>query len=243
MIRYTLNGEKRTCKTQWHEVTLGEYLQVLLAESDTEAVSVLTGLSTGELQQAGEQVTTLLEAAQMLLASEPSGHKPAWLMLDLGQDNVGKLELCRHYLREHAVQSEQAYPYLYAVYAWPEQYNRLLAISGAGFPAPLVEKAKALPVTETVGALAHILSENERLIERYKPILAKEPTEEQLMAGIGKFEKYGFLPTLLNKAGHVPADQEAVLDTPAYAFYQALCIDTERGEYEEKYHKILSEKQ
>lgn len=250
MIHYTLNNEPRTCKTQWEDVSLWEYLQILGSESQSEAVAILSGLTIAEVQQAHNEsevqiseAQPLLDAAHALLSTEPSGYRPEWLSLNLGTDGVGRLELCRKYLRENEEQPERAYPFLYAVYAWPDKYNAVLAISGAGFPAPLIEEAKALPVTEAIGAIYHILQESNRLADRYGPLLSKEPTEEQYLAGVEKFEKYGFYTTLVEYAGRDLTRIRELMEVPADVFYTSLCIDAERADYEEKYQKIISNKQ
>jgi hypothetical protein len=240
MITYTINGKKRQAKTNWQEATLGEYVQAMTS-GRIEAVCLLSGLSIEEYNQAGEGLEVLLTAVSELLDTEPGGITPKWLPVNLGADHIGKLEICRKYLKEFEEQPENAFPFIYAVYRWPEEYDSVLAISGAGFPQHLVEQANKQPLTEAIGVVFHVLQESNRLNERYAPILDKDPTEEQYRAGIDRFEKYGFYATLLSYCGGDLSRLTALLKLSADVFYTALCIDTEKADYEEKYRDIMSQ--
>ncbi|MEJ8803142.1 hypothetical protein [Pontibacter sp. H249] len=242
MIGYRLNNDYRACKTEWQEVTLGEYMQAM-AGSMTAAICVLAGLKLEEFQQADEHSQHLLaELIGGLLQTKPEAVKQEWMPADLGATAIGQLELCRQYLRLNEELPEQAFPFIYAVYRWPYDYNALLAISGAGFPQQLVDQAKALPLPEVLGVVYHVLAEIERIDKRYSPILDKEPEAEQLLAGIEKFEKYGFYPTLLNYCDGDLTKAAELLEIPAYVFYTALCVDSEKSDYEKKYSEIISGK-
>lgn len=239
MIGYTINEEKRQAITEWHEATLGQYLDVLQG-SMTEAVCLLAGLKLEEFHQADEGLQVLIESAELLLQTEPEGISQEWMPADLGAAAIGKLELCRQYLRINVELPELAYPFIYAVYRWPEAYDALLAISGAGFPQHLVEEAKTLPLPEVLGVVYHVSQEIVRIDQRYAPILDKEPEAEQVLAGIDKFEKYGFYTTLLNYCNGDLTKASELLKLPADVIYTALCVDSERAEYEKKYSQILS---
>ena len=240
MITYTINGEKRQGKTSWHELTLGEYLQVV-SSSTIEAVCLLSGLSIQEYNQADEGMQALFAIISELLDTEPGGSKPEWLATNLGADTIGKLELSRKYLKEFEEEPEQALAFIFAAYRWPEEYDAVYAISGAGFPQHLVARANKQPLSEVIGVVAHVLQESNRLNERYAPILDKEPTEEQFRAGIERFEKYGFYATLLSYCNGDLSRLTALLKLSADVFYTALCIDTEKADYEEKYRDIMSQ--
>lgn len=245
MIGYTIDKERRQARTEWAELTLGEYLAIAGSDSTTEALCLLSRLSPQELDL--PEALPLVEACSKLLESEPYGIRPEWLMQNLGKEGVGRLELCRQYLSEHGGQPESqeqpegAYPLLYAVYRWPEEYDALYALSGAGMPLQLVERAKAVGLVEALGVVFHILAEMKRLDERYGPLLQKELTEEQYTAGIERFEKYGFFATIRSLAGDSLPEAYRWLEMPADVFYTTLCLDTEKVDYEEKYRKILSE--
>ncbi|GAB3822222.1 hypothetical protein [Pontibacter rugosus] len=237
MIRYTINQEQRYARTEWAELTLGEYLAIAASDSTNESLCLLSGLTPAEMEH--PQAAPIVQACHALLESEPFGIKPEWLGQKLGGDAIGKMELSRKYLREHE-EPEQAFPFLYAVYRWPEDYDAVYAMSGAGFPAELLEKAKAVPLVEVLGAVFHIMSEMQELDKRYGPLLEKEPTEEQYRAGIDRFEKYGFYATLTSYCSGDMTRAKELLQLPANVFYTMLCIDTERSDYEEKYREIMS---
>lgn len=239
MIGYTIDDERRQACTEWAELTLGEYLAIAGSDSTTETLCLLSRLSPQELEL--PEALPLVQACNELLESEPFGSRPEWLKKNLGEEGVGRLELCRQYLSEHEEQPEGAYPLLYAVYRWPEEYDALYALSGAGLPLQLVERAKAVGLVEALGVVFHILAEMKRLDERYGPLLEKELTEEQYQAGLERFEKYGFFATIRSLAGDSLPEAQRWLEMPADVFYTTLCLDTERADYEEKYRKILSE--
>lgn len=241
MISYTIEGEKRQTITEWREATLGQYLDVLQG-SMTEAVCLLSGLKLEEFQQADEGLQVLIESAELLLQTKPEGITQNWMPVNLGADGVGKLELARQYLREQEDMPELAYPFIYAVYRWPEEYNAVLAISGAGMPQHLVEQAKAVALPEVLGVVYHVAQEMERIDSRYAPILNKEPEEEQVLAGIEKFEKYGFYTSLLNYSNGDLTKAADLMKIPADVFYTAICVDTEKAEYEKKYSQIINNK-
>ncbi|MHC2992063.1 hypothetical protein OB13_10855 [Pontibacter sp. HJ8] len=240
MITYTLNGEERQAKTSWYELTLGEYLQVV-SSGKIEAVCLLSGLTIEEYNQADEGMQALFAAVSAVLDTEPVGFKPDWLAVNLGADTIGKLELCRKYVKEFEEEPEQAFPFLYAIYHWPEEYDSVYVMSGAGFPQHLVERATQQPLAEAIGVVVHVLQESNRLNERYAPILDKDPTEEQFRAGIEKFEKYGFYATLLSYCSGDLSRLTMLLKLSADVFYTALCVDTEKADYEEKYRDIMSQ--
>lgn len=237
MIRYTIDNQERQAKTEWAELTLGEFLQIAASDSTAESLQAVSGLTPQEMEL--PEAAPILQACTQLLGSEPYGQKPEWLAVNLGGAPIGRLELCRKYLREQE-EPEQAYPFLYAVYRWPEGYDAVYAMAGAGFPANLLEQAREKPLVEVLGVVFHILSEMQRLDARYGPLLSKEPTEEQYMAGIDKLEKYGFYATMCSYATDTEANEW--LQQPADVVYTRLCLDSERADYEEKYRQILSEK-
>lgn len=238
MIPYTIGSEQRHVRTSWAEVSLSEYVQCRTGNT-FEALCLLAELKLEEFRQDDPVHVMLLELASDLLATEPEGSgRPVKLPYSLGAASIGKLELCKLYLRQFEEAREAAYPYLYAVYAWPGEYDTVLSLSGAGFPANLLERAGAMKVTETIGAVAHIAQELERIGSRYAPILDKEPTIEQMNAGVEKFEKYGFYATLVNYASGNLTSMRDLVELPADAFYTAMCVDTERGEYLEQLQKV-----
>lgn len=241
MIPYTLTKdgkeETRQARTGWAGVTLGQYVDIMTEPSPLASACKLCGLSEEEYRRGGGVLDGLIDFALELVATGPQHlTRPDWLPADLGTASIGKFELCKKYL-QMAAQETQAFPYLYAAYAY--EYDMLQALV-QDFPVPLWEKAAALPCMEALGACAHILSELVRLTEKHASVLATEPTAEQLIAGIDRFGKYGFYPTLMGYAGGDVTRLRQVLDTEANVFLLSLCVDTEKAQYQEKYHEVLS---
>jgi hypothetical protein len=246
MLKYHLNDEPRTCKTSWKEVSLAEYIQLQSME-DREAICLLTGIKPQEyegvfMQGISTQEIVLQNAAVELMATEPTGPKLEGLPHSLGADTIGKLELCKMYLRQYEEQPEQAYPFLYAIYAWPEQYDLALSLSGAGFPAPVLALAGKLPVTQVIGTVAHIVAEINRIGERYAVVLDKEPTGEQMAANIARFEKYGFWATVATHCAGDMTKISQILNMQADVFYMTMCVEVEKAEYQEKLNEVTSKK-
>lgn len=244
MINYHLNDEPRTCKTLWKEVSLAEYIQLQSMEY-YEAIRFLTGIKPFEMEGLMNYDIPMHEAvlfseAANLLATEPTGPKLEGLPHSLGADTIGKLELCKMYLRQHEEQPELAFPFLYAIYAWPEQYDLALSLSGAGFPAPVLAQAGKLPVTEVIGTVAHIVAEINRIGERYAVVLDKEPTGEQLAANIARFEKYGFWATVATHCAGDMTKISQILNMQADVFYMTMCVEVERDEYQKQLNEISS---
>ncbi|GAA4434686.1 hypothetical protein GCM10023188_25920 [Pontibacter saemangeumensis] len=242
MIPYTLTKqgteEARQVRTSWAEVPLSQYVDIMTEPTPLESACKLCGLSLEEYGHSSGILDSWIGHALEMVAKGAEGPRPAWLPADLGKAGIGRFELCKKYLRL-APHQEHAYPYLYAIYCYADQYDALDSLIG-DFPTELFWKAAKLPVLETIGACAHIVAEVLRLTEKYAPVLDAALTAEQMAAGIERFEKYGFYPTLLSYSGGDLTRLREVLEVPAAVFFHALCVDTEKAEYERQYNEIVT---
>lgn len=226
-MRYTLNGEPRICKTSWQQVTLDDYVQMqpLTAE---QRKYFLMGLSEEEYKKCVD--VDLLEAAILTFEGLPD-EVPAWLT-PLNMDSIGKYELSLKYLRLAKEQPWQAWPYVYAVYAWPDRYDLKMSIVN-DLPYELAKEASELPLSQVFGALQYILSEIERIQSKplYQAVLYKEPTPEEIEAGVNRFTTYGFFAGVSTACNGDINKIDQVLAMPVDLYYTWLCLEVEKNEY------------
>lgn len=139
----------------WDQVTLGQYAR-MQGKNQLEQVAILAGVEYSEIQALDDTDKAIL---MMVMDNMPPMVQKdlADFPGNIGLESIGQFELAKKFIQQFQDEDEEVLlwdvaPYILAIYLWPDEYD-LKAGFYAGFPVPLVERAKAMPITECIGAI------------------------------------------------------------------------------------------
>lgn len=158
MITLTIPGQSRSVSfpVPWSNVTLGQYAR-MQGKHPLQQAAVLAGVEDSDIEamSASDKALLCLAMDQMgEVPQEPLTGFPA----NIGLESIGKFELAKKFVEQFQdVDNEEVLlwdvaPYILAIYLWASEEDVKRGFY-AGFPVPLVDKAKAMPITQAIGAV------------------------------------------------------------------------------------------
>lgn len=139
----------------WEQVSLDQFAR-MQGKNTLEQVAILAGVEYAEIQALGDADKAILVMVMENMPEMPQ-HDLDGFPGNIGLSSIGQFELAKKFIQQFQNDDEEVMlwdvaPYILAIYLWPEDYD-LKAAFYAGFPVSLVDRAKALPITQAMGSI------------------------------------------------------------------------------------------
>lgn len=229
-----LKQVKRTIQTDWGGVTFNQLVEIFKnssIENESERIkSNLLCLSNATKEEVEALPFDMLEASKPWLSFiddigliEGKAVPEEIESIIIGALPWGKLEAAKQIiLNSNSISIIPAIPEVILLYCDIDIRN--------------------LPIPESYPIAICFANKLEAFFSKYTILNEYRPNSDQLLAGVERLSQYGFFTTLHALAKGNPLNYDQMLEQPADNIYQTLVLDYELSRYQEKYHKILSEK-
>lgn len=232
----SINGQPIEVPSDWNEITYGQFLRLKDVKTDTETLSIFTGLDVETCQQINPSVLEAILSPVNELGELPTIDNP----LIFGKTvpaSIGKLEYARKVNCDN----------LHRKYKDEEVVGRMVAIYCAeGIEDEDIEATYEQimnePITQVISAGKIISDQLVKLQKSEEKIPSPQYENEELRAGIKEFAKYGIFGLVRGIALRHGCTMEDVYKWSYNSVLLELRISAEENAYQRKLNKILNSK-
>ena len=189
------------------------------------------------------QVNGAVADALAFLLSGPSPQCGLPYPFDLGQETYLQVETIRQLLAAHPLHEALCDVYGLYVTRWRGFRNPEFSQDAAN---NLSAHAQGLPITDTYPAIAHCLTELQRLATKYARLAEPDTTEagrRAREAGADKLQAFGYLPTARWYAQQYGLSLDAAMQVPWETVAVHLLLARDEAEIADQLHKNSSHEQ
>jgi hypothetical protein len=207
----------------WHEVTYKLYHDLIITGDVAEAI---TGYKTSEIEPL---YVELFYERLKFLKSEKKLKKavfiPEWAeKINIAKEQWGKLEKAKQLIKNNEGKKDE-----------------LLAEGIFKEYAPEVNVFE-LSVVEVIGALSMFFQKITDFFKKHDRLNDYTPDPDEVRAGVGELERYGYFPTLMSLCGDDPLKYDEMLKQPAGVIYMTLLVKFEQSQIQKKLYEIKSKR-
>lgn len=133
----------------------------------------------------------------------------------------------------------EASPFVLSCYLYSSYTGKPFTLDAVNEFQKVIEE---LPMAHTVPLVNEYYRQRLLMNQRWKLALSADYTEDEVKAGVRKFDRFGMFGTVLNLAGGKVWMMDAVWQLPYNQIFLSLAYSKQQREYQRKYDKILKRK-
>jgi hypothetical protein len=226
MIKAKINKKEYSIKTEWNDLSFGEWHDIIKAKDDIERVSLLTGIESDVIMRLDEtsqkQLSFCLEFLNEIQTSELE-------VKDIRAESFGQKILLQQQLSNEDKELLPAKALVCYEYDFNNFNNSLNYVLKLPF---IFVYSKGVKYLEQIQAVLELEAEH----------LSSKPTNEQQRAGLDMFDEFGIMNTVNALANGDILKYDEVMKIDYNTVFIKLKMSKFERIFNENYSKIMAKK-
>lgn len=258
MIHFKLGKHKYSIPSKWSEVTTGQFLALREAKNDIEMLNILSGIPIDTLIYLDKNSVLRLTLAIAYVKELPKlDNPPEPIDITISfLDGIYNRTVTIPHIKDIKKKTwGQKIKLQNIVNQKTDEFDKILDIVLV-YAQPYIDRTKFDPnrfmslkkhfydvnFLNLYGLAKDYLEQLHDIITFEKNNLYVEPTNEQKVAGIDRFEKFGVMNTVNASAKNDVLKYEKVLETEYNVMLTHMLIQKEKSEFQKRYSEVMKRK-